>query len=57
MSAVRAHRLALVAGSGCGLCVQMVRAGRRVVEHLVLLYVLLLILESQPNVWQAKSEF
>src|ERR1035437_8020036 len=57
-SPVRAHRLALVAGSGCGgWCVHMVQPGRRVVGHPVLLYVLLLLLESQPNVWQAKSEF
>ena len=57
MSSVRAHRLALVPGSGCGGCVHIVRPGRRVVGHLVLLSVLLLLLESQPNVWQAKSEF
>ena len=47
------------AGGGIGLrgVVHMVQPGRRVVGHPVLLYVLLLLLESQPNVWQAKSEF
>jgi hypothetical protein len=57
VSPARAHRLGLVPGSGCGLCVHMVGAGRRVVGHPVLLYVLLVLLESEPNVWQAKSEF